>query len=277
MCGRFTLTEPGDIELRFSVQGKLHYIEPNYNVAPSFTMPIITRNSSNKAIMAKWGFLPVWEYKKPKPFGLINIRSETCKEKPYFKNVLLSSRCLIPATGFFEWKQMKLENKAEKIPFFITLKDQELFSFAGVYSMYEDAEKKPHYYFAILTGEPNSFMKDIHRRMPVILEKKEEEKYLDPDNKDFDSLFKLITTQYPSDKMKAYPVSREVNSPRNNNKDLLKRSKILNMCLMHFYKLPSHAKPNDVVDCYRIANYLRAKVASIETSRLSRFWSLRHE
>jgi putative SOS response-associated peptidase YedK len=52
--------------------------------------------------MAKWGFLPAWEYKKPKPFGLINIRSETCKEKPYFKNVLLSSRCLIPATGFYE-------------------------------------------------------------------------------------------------------------------------------------------------------------------------------
>jgi putative SOS response-associated peptidase YedK len=92
---------------------------------------------------------------------------------------------------------MKLENKPEKIPFFIFLKDQELFSFAGVYAMYEDAEKKPQYYFAILTSEPNSFMKDIHRRMPVILEKKEENKYLDPDNKDFNSLYKLITTQYP--------------------------------------------------------------------------------
>jgi putative SOS response-associated peptidase YedK len=226
MCGRFALTEPEKILSRYDLLTPPPRMEPNYNVAPSFTMPIITRNSPNKAIMAKWGFLPVWEYKKPKPFGLINIRSETCKEKPYFKNVLLSARCLVPATGFYEWKELKLEGKAEKIPFFISLKDQELFSFAGVYAMCEDAEKKPQYYFAILTSEPNSFMKDIHRRMPVILEKKEEDKYLDPDNKDFDSLYNLITTQYPSDKMKTYPVSKAVNSPRNNSKDLLKGLKL---------------------------------------------------
>lgn len=64
-------------------------------------------------------------------------------------------------------------------------------------------------------------MKPIHRRMPVILEQKEEEIYLDPENSDFDSLYTLITTQYPSDKMKAHPVSKSVNSPRNNSKDLL--------------------------------------------------------
>jgi putative SOS response-associated peptidase YedK len=63
-------------------------------------------------------------------------------------------------------------------------------------------------------------MSDIHRRMPVILEKKEEEEYLDPENKDFDKLYKLITSPYPSEKMKAYPVSKSVNSPRNNSKDL---------------------------------------------------------
>ena len=69
-------------------------------------------------------------------------------------------------------------------------------------------------------------MKDIHRRMPVILEKKEEEKYLDPDNKDFDSLYKLLITQYPADKMKAYPVSKAVNSPRNNSNDLLEEIEV---------------------------------------------------
>jgi putative SOS response-associated peptidase YedK len=226
MCGRFTLIEPKEIEKRFETQNQVPLLEPIYNVAPSFTLPIIARNSPNRAIMAKWGFIPVWEQKKPRPFGLINIRSESCQEKPYFKNVLLSSRCLIPATGFYEWKELKLESKPEKVPFYITLKDQELFSLAGVYSMYEDTEGKPQYYFAILTSEPNSFMKDIHRRMPVILEKSEENKYLDPDNRDFDTLYKLITTQYPSDKMKAYPVSRAVNSPRNNSQELLKERMI---------------------------------------------------
>src|SRR5687768_10532527 len=169
MCGRYTVTKPEKIVERFETQNKLPLLEPNYNVAPSFTLPIITRNSPNKPVMAKWGFLPVWEYKKPKPFSLINIRSKTCKEKPYFKNVLLSSRCLIPATGFYEWKGLKLEKKPEKMPFFISLKDQELFSFAGVYSMYEDVVGKPHHYCAILTSEPKSFMKDMHSRMPVIL------------------------------------------------------------------------------------------------------------
>lgn len=222
MCGRFTLTNPDKIEKRFNTSNKLSLTEPNYNVAPNFTMPIITKNSPNKGIMAKWGFIPAWEIKKPNPLSLINIRSETCKEKPYFNKVLLTSRCLIPATGFFEWKEVKLEKKPEKVPFYITLKDQDLFSFAGVYSKYEDAEKKPHYYFAILTQNPNSFMKDIHRRMPVILEKKEEELYLNPEEKNFNRLYQLVSTPYPSGKMKAYVVSKEVNSPGNNDKDLLK-------------------------------------------------------
>ncbi len=222
MCGRYTLIQPKKIQKRFKTTNESSLLEPNYNVAPSFVIPIITRNSPNEVVMARWGFLPIWEIDNPKPYGIINIRSESCKEKPYFKKVVLSSRCLIPATGFYEWKEMKLEGKAEKIPFFISLKDQEMFSFAGVYSIYDGAEGKPQYFYAILTSEPNSFMKDIYRRMPVILEKKEEDKYLDAHNKDFDSLYKLITTQYPSDKMKAYPVSRAVNSPRNNNKDILK-------------------------------------------------------
>jgi putative SOS response-associated peptidase YedK len=117
---------------------------------------------------------------------------------------------------------MKLENKPEKIPFYITLKDQELFSFAGVYSRYEDAEGKEHYYFAILTEEPNSFMSKIHRRMPVILNRGEEEKYLDPNLKDFEKIYKLVTSQYDPKKMQAHPVTRLVNSPRNNNHDLIK-------------------------------------------------------
>lgn len=106
MCGRYTLVTPEKVKERFKISNKLPLIDPNYNVAPSFTMPIITKNSPNKGIMAKWGFLPPWEVKKPKPWGLINIRSETCKEKPYFKSVLLSSRCLIPATGFLSGKNL---------------------------------------------------------------------------------------------------------------------------------------------------------------------------
>lgn len=225
MCGRYTLTKPEKITSRFKISNKLPLLDPNYNVAPSFTMPIVTKNSPNKVVMAKWGFLPEYEFRKPKPFGLINIRAETFKEKPYFQRYLIHNRCIVPTTGFFEWKELNLEGRPEKFPWYIGLKDQDLFGFAGVYSMYKDAEGKEQYYYAILTTEPNSFMKNIHRRMPVILKEKEEELFLDPDNQDFEKLYKLITSPFPSEKMKGYPVSKQVNSPRNNNKELLYEAK----------------------------------------------------
>ena len=217
MCGRYTLGKPQVIPKRFNTSNKLPLVDPTYNVAPSQTLPVIVKKSPNKTALMRWGFIPHWSNNRK--FSMINIRSETTKEKPYFKKILLNNRCLIPADGFYEWKKVKLEKRFEKLPYFIFLKNHPVFAFAGLYSSIEDAERKPVETFAILTSPPNFLMKPIHNRMPVILDKKDEEKWLDPENKNFDNLYKLLKP-YPPAKMQAHVVSKRVNNPRNDNKKL---------------------------------------------------------
>jgi len=218
MCGRFTITTPEKIEKRFITTNKLPMFEASWNVAPSQMIPTITRNSPNKITMMKWGF--IWS--KDSKFGSINIRSESTKEKPFFKYFLLDKRCLIVADSFYEWGVVNLEGKDEKYPFNFYLNDRELFGFAGVYNDFKDAEGKPYYTCAILTCPPNNVVKRIHNRMPVIIQEKDEDYWLDPENKDFDKLYKLLSP-YPEADMKMHIVSKRVNSPRYDDPDLVKK------------------------------------------------------
>src|SRR5690554_1334809 len=138
MCGRFTLgPSPEELKKRFKLK-KLPLLNKSYNIAPSRSLPVIIRQSPNRIVMMKWGF--VWD-KKAK-FGTINLRRDSFKEKPFFKRFLLHNRCLIPADGFYEWGILNLEGKEEKYPFYFYLKDRKLFGFAGVYNTLKDAEGK---------------------------------------------------------------------------------------------------------------------------------------
>jgi len=216
MCGRFTLGSPQKIKARFKTSNKTPLIDPSYNITPSQTIPVITRNSPNKITMMRWGF--VWS--KDAKHGTINIRKETTKEKKYFERILTNQRCIIPSDGFYEWRTVNLEGKDEKYPFFIYLKGKKLFGFAGLYNKLIDAEGKPLYTFAILTCPPNTVVKKVHHRMPAILEEKDENSWLDPENKDFEKLYKLIKS-YPSSQMKLHPVSKRVNNPSNDDSKLI--------------------------------------------------------
>lgn len=221
MCGRFTIGKTENIESRFKTSNKLPLFEPTWNVAPSQVIPTITRNSPNKITMMKWGL--VWN--KDSKFGTINIRSESTKEKPFFKHFLLDKRCLIVADSFYEWGQVNLEGKPEKYPFNFYLKDRELFGFGGIYNDFKDAEGKPFYTCAILTTIPNKKVAKIHNRMPVILKEKDEEEWLNPENKEFDKLYNLLTP-YPEEDMQLHIVSKRVNSPRNDDKNLVEEFKV---------------------------------------------------
>lgn len=219
MCGRYTLGKPQVIPKRFNTSNKLFLLNPSYNVAPSQTLPVIVKKSPNKISMMRWGFIPHWS--KDKKFNMINIRSETAKEKPYFNKILLNNRCLIPTDGFYEWKKVKLEKRLEKLPHYIFLKNHPVFAFAGLYSSIEDAEGKSYETFAILTCPPNFLVKPIHNRMPVILDRRDEERWLDPENKDSESLFKFLKP-FPPSRMQAHPVSKLVNNPKNDFEELTK-------------------------------------------------------
>lgn len=214
MCGRFQLSVKGrHISERFNVEVFDEFYKPNYNAAPSQKLPVITNTEPTKLNYFKWGLIPFWA-KDPKiGFKMINARSETIGEKPAFKNAFKKRRCIIPANGFYEWR--KDENKT---PFRIFLKSEELFSLAGIWETWKDAEGKPIHSFSILTTEPNTLIKTIHDRMPVILPPEFEYAWLNEEDK---KLLENMLKPFDAEKMEAYPISKKVNSPRNNNAEIV--------------------------------------------------------
>lgn len=149
---------------------------------------------------------------------MINARAETLTQKPSFKHLLKSKRCLVPSSGFYEWKRID----KRKIPYYIGIKNSKIFSFAGLYDNWKDSVGNELKTFTIITTNSNNTLKPIHNRMPVILEREFEEDWLDVKTHDFDSL-KQMLKPYPDDKMIAYAVSTEVNNPSNDNPELIRK------------------------------------------------------
>lgn len=218
MCGRYSLYTDdydkfyGDFEL----SNRLESLTPRYNIAPGMSVPVITKNSPKKIELMRWGLIPFWS-KDPKiGYKMINARSEGIESKPSFRKPLKSQRCLVPTSGFYEWKRMA----EDKIPYYIKLKDRDVFAFAGLYDIWKDAEGHPLKSFTIITTGPNKLMESIHNRMPVILEKEFEDKWLD-EKTDTAEILKMLES-YPEKKMEAYPVSKLVNNTRNESRDNIK-------------------------------------------------------
>ena len=223
MCGRFSLTDIDSIFSRFGViisKDINKKITPHYNIAPTQKIPVIykNKNQENKIEFMKWGLVPFWA-KDPKiGYKMINARAETLTQKPSFKHLLKSKRCLVPSSGFYEWKRID----KRKIPYYIGIKNSKIFSFAGLYDNWKDSVGNELKTFTIITTNSNNTLKPIHNRMPVILEREFEEDWLDVKTHDFDSL-KQMLKPYPDDKMIAYAVSTEVNNPSNDNPELIRK------------------------------------------------------
>jgi putative SOS response-associated peptidase YedK len=217
MCGRYTFVETKHLKKRFKLQNDLEDLTPRYNVAPGSLMPVITHKKENIAEVMRWGLVPHWA-KDPKiGYRMINARAETLMEKPTWRKPFLSTRCLIPASGFFEW-----QHQNGKQPYFIHLDHEPLFAFAGLYDQWLDAENRPLNTFTIITTRANEVVGKLHDRMPVILDQKDEANWLDPDNREPDSLQKLLVP-YPAAKMVTYPVSININNPKNEDESLLEK------------------------------------------------------
>jgi putative SOS response-associated peptidase YedK len=216
MCGRYSVYEFAEIQLHYGLEDKAFLSEENYNVAPGQFLPIVILENGKKKIESmKWGLVPSWAKDTKIGYKLINAREESIFEKPMWKGLVKHTRALVPARGFYEWK---LEDK-EKQPYFIHVKNRSYFAFAGLYSEWKDVEGKPLYTFTIITTEANKEMSKVHNRMPVILELKDEDKWLNPELTDDE----LQTLLHPSadGTLTMYPVSKDVNKPSNNNPNLL--------------------------------------------------------
>jgi len=214
VCGRFQLSVKGrHISERFNIEVFDEFYKPNYNCAPSQKLPVITNEEPGRLSYFKWGLIPFWAKDPEIGFKMINARSESITEKPAFKNAYKKRRCLIPANGFYEWRK-----DANKTPFRIFLKSEELFAMAGIWEVWKDAEERPVHTFSILTTSPNKLMESIHNRMPVILPRELEEAWLKENDQTV-----LINMLKPFDenKMSAYSISKKINSPANNHKQLV--------------------------------------------------------
>jgi putative SOS response-associated peptidase YedK len=210
MCGRYALYST-DEEVAEHYDAELpEERSANYNVAPTQTMPVMTQAGLQ---MMRWGLIPKWAKDEKIGYKLINARSESILEKPVWKNIVRKNRCLIPANGFYEWKK----TESGKIPYFIHLANDQLFSFAGIW---ETWIHKGHVWntYSIITTKPNRDMKDIHDRMPVILTKDEESAWL---NADDDSLISTLLTPLENGLLKMHEVSKAVNTIKVNEATLI--------------------------------------------------------
>ena len=223
MCGRFALTEPKGLQKRFKTSNPLPAgIKPNYNAAPTQQMPVIIEvNGKPQIQVMHWGIIPVWAKDKPRfAFSTFNARAESLIEKPMWKKLFASKRCLVPATGFYEWKK----TGSTKQPYYIKVKNQEIFAMAGLYDSWiidkpgEDKAGQVFGSFTIITTTPNIAMKPIHDRMPVVLEADEEADWLNPAHQPADLM--PLLDPYSDKRIEMYEVDRAVGNVKNNSLEL---------------------------------------------------------
>lgn len=215
MCGSYVLIVGEKFGIRFGVSG-FAVFSSTYNARPTQALPVITNREDKKQVEPMiWGYIPSWAKDANRP--VINARVESILEKPYFKGPIKRNRCLVPASGFYEWQAT---STGKKQPFFFKPKGDEYLAMAGIYSIWESPDGSVIPTFAIITGKPNKVVKPIHDRMPLILEREEEDIWLKDDEK-AQKIIDDVISLYPASKLEIYPVSVMVNNPKNNSPDLI--------------------------------------------------------
>jgi len=211
MCGRYTLSAPADEIASLFDLVTMPDIPPRFNVAPTqetAVVRVIAPREPRRLDLLRWGLIPYWADDPAIGNRMINARSESVADKPAFRHSFRRQRCLIATDGFYEWKKSgKL-----KQPFHIRRKDRRPFAFAGLWERWKDPAGKLLDTFTILTTDANELIQPLHDRMPVILDRKDFDLWLDPAVSDPARLQPLLAPA-PGDSMETVPVSRTVNSP----------------------------------------------------------------
>jgi putative SOS response-associated peptidase YedK len=230
MCGRFTTIFtfkelkdefcPGTVAKNFEQS-----FHRSYNVSPQSQIPVVYTNveevGDNQRTLAllHWGLVPSWAKDPTAMHNPINVRAEGIHERPMFKDIVTGRRCLIPASGFYEWKNPEREGGAKR-PFYIRLKDRGIFSFAGIWDSWKTPKGTALDTCSIVTTTPNATVGPIHDRMPVILRRKDEDRWLDTRLVDRMEISSLLSP-YEANEMEAYEISTLVNRPENDSSDVI--------------------------------------------------------
>lgn len=207
MCGRFALFSNIDVILQYAdlIDSDMEWT-PHYNVSPGMFLPVLAANGRKLQLSKKkWGFIPSFAYyseNEERMFSIINAKAETISEKASFRCSFKNKRCLIPANGFYEWR------KSDRHPFYITLKDQPLLLFAGIWNTPPKKMKPAEETFAIITTTANETLMPLHQRMPLIINPDKVSDWLfNPGQNNL----KELLLPYPGNDMEIRPVSKEVN------------------------------------------------------------------
>ena len=221
MCGRYAASRDAinkafdaasmtiDAGVDFDFNGR-------YNVPPTAMMPIIRMVDGGRDIaMARWKLVPFWSKTRETEYNTINAKAETVKKAASYRDPFKKRRCLVPASGFFEWR----EENGGKQPYFFTVRGRPL-AFAGLWDEWkpqkgEDGE--PLLSFTIVVGEANPLVSDIHKRMPIIFDPSDWDRWLDPAVVDPSDLLK----PYPHNLMNVWPVSKAVNKVSSQGPELI--------------------------------------------------------
>ena len=219
MCGRFVrYSSIHDIVKEFNTEAPVFDLPPGYNIAPSHDVAVVMNDGNIRLALCKWGYVPSWAKDLASGYKMINARAESVADKPNFRHAFRSTRVLVVADGFYEWrKQGKI-----KIPVYIHLKTRTPFGFAGLLSVWTSPEGKQICTCTIITTNANRLLEPVHDRMPVIIHKADEDQWLDQSNQERDNLLSLLKP-YEPDEMDYYNVSTLVNSPSHNSPDCIKR------------------------------------------------------
>lgn len=217
MCGRFTLTvDPEQLALAFGLTTVPDF-GPRYNIAPTQDALVITSGRPHEAQFMRWGLIPSWAKDPATGSKLINARAETAAEKPSFRTALRRRRCIVPASGFFEWQA----RTGGKQPFYITVKDEQVFALAGLWEVWTGPAGDELRTFTILTTDANAFMKPYHDRMPVILHPDDYPVWMDTAGEPELALQAVLDRPFESKDMQAVEVSKLVNKPAIDSPELI--------------------------------------------------------
>ncbi|MFC1632602.1 SOS response-associated peptidase [Patescibacteria group bacterium] len=218
MCGRIVLTEsPEEFTKRYQLAREINF-EKNYNITPGQKHPIVHRDNNDKNVADSmlWGLVPHWSKEPKTQYSTINARFETIESSPAFRQPYRSKRCLVPVTGFYEWQQ----RNGAKTPYYFHDKLDRLMSIAGLYDIWENEQGHKLESFTLVTTGANIIMKPVHDRMPAILDKADEELWLDLETPD--DVIKKILSPHKTKNLETHAISDAVNNPRNNSADLIK-------------------------------------------------------
>lgn len=214
MCGRYVSPDQASIERAWKIdRASSNPFPRRFNVQPTTAVPVLRREDGARTLSgARWGLIPHW-WKQDKPPGFsINARLEDIAGKPMWRDPVRRARCLLPAEGWYEWQ----DAPGGKQPHYITRRDRRPFCFAGLYAVWRDTLS-----CAILTTQALGPVAAVHLRMPVVLSEEAHAAWLEPAMHDAARATALALAPMAPEDFEHYPVSRRVNSTRNEGPDLI--------------------------------------------------------